>query len=98
MRITIPSEIEPPEYQCFQNCISLEEVIFADNSKLWRIGKCAFHKSGLKKITIPSEVGTCDICLKFRQNFLRGRLRAMILFSELEITFVIGGLRGESAV
>ena len=46
--------------RCFYWCRSLEEVIFADDSKLRHIGKEAFKWSGLKKITIPSGVETLD--------------------------------------
>ena len=52
----IDSSVEIIEAGCFSGCKSLEEVIFADVSKLGRIGKSAFKESGLKGITIPSEV------------------------------------------
>ena len=41
-------------------CTSLEEVIFADGSKVRHIGKNAFAGSGLKKIRIPREVDIAD--------------------------------------
>ena len=55
-KIIIPSEVETLDGSCFHTCKSLEEVIFADDSKLHRIGKEAFAESGLKNITIPREV------------------------------------------
>ena len=37
--ITIPREVETLDDSCFSGCTSLEEVIFADDSQLDRIGK-----------------------------------------------------------
>ena len=40
----------------FYMCESLESVTFGENSQLAKIGKYAFHKAGLKSITIPDTV------------------------------------------
>lgn len=54
--IPIPSSIEIIESHPFENCASIEKVLFESNSKLRIIKKYAFSNSSLKSIIIPSTV------------------------------------------
>ena len=56
-KIHIPSTVTAIGGWCFEGCIGLEEVTFADNSKLTTIAGATFiYCSSLKKITIPKSV------------------------------------------
>ena len=56
-KIHIPSTVTAIGGWCFESCIGLEEVTFADNSKLTTIAGATFiYCSSLKKITIPKSV------------------------------------------
>lgn len=61
-KINIPSTVtliggkNANDGTAFYQCQSLEEVTFGENSQLAEIGNMAFHKTGLKKITIPDTV------------------------------------------
>ncbi len=61
-KINIPSTVtiidgkSANDGTAFYQCESLEEVTFGENSQLTEIGTRAFHKSGLKKISIPDTV------------------------------------------
>ena len=55
-KIHIPSTVTAIGGYCFERCSGLEEVTFADDSKLETIAVRTFNASGLKKITIPKKV------------------------------------------
>ena len=59
--IYIPSSVTSIDDVAFEGCISLESVIFEDNSKLSSIGNGAFfYCANLKNIAIPTGVTSID--------------------------------------
>jgi len=57
--VYIPSSVTEIAFQAFNNCTTLTEVVFAEDSQLLKIGGSAFKNcSNLKRITIPASVIT----------------------------------------
>jgi hypothetical protein len=56
IEIIIPSSVEVLGEKCFYECRSLSLVTFESGSRLSRIEKLAFYRTGLIEIIIPSSV------------------------------------------
>jgi hypothetical protein len=56
LKITIPSDMEILEPNCFSNCDFLSSISFESNSQLTRIKSDAFFSSSLTSILIPKNV------------------------------------------
>ena len=61
--VIIPGSVEELCDKCFYGCRGLSAVTFGESSSLRRVGKQAFHGSGLSEIHIPDSVEElCDFC------------------------------------
>jgi hypothetical protein len=56
----IPRSVETIGDRCFEGCSRMETIMFADSSKLKRIGERAFAKSALGSIRIPASTEEID--------------------------------------
>lgn len=54
--VTIPASITTIEDEAFCSCGSLKRVVFAEGSKLERIGARCFCKAGVQRICVPKGV------------------------------------------
>jgi hypothetical protein len=57
---TVPSSVVTIGDRCFEQCLVLTTITFEDASRLRKIGRCAFAKSGLTSITIPASTQEID--------------------------------------
>ena len=65
--VTIGKTVESIENRAFESCISLENVIFEDNSQVKRIGNYAFKNCRkLSSITLPKSVSEIDFHYAFQ--------------------------------
>lgn len=54
--MTIPASVREIGVDAFCDCEKLKRVIFAENSRLERLGAYCFSSSGIEKIAIPEGV------------------------------------------
>ena len=54
--ITVPASVTEIGDSAFYGCTGLKEIRYASGSKLTQIGKSAFERSGLLKVTLPAGV------------------------------------------
>ena len=52
----IPASVKEIGVDTFYGCSSLKSVVFAEDSKLEKIGEGSFYQSGIEKIAIPRGV------------------------------------------
>jgi hypothetical protein len=62
-RVVIESSVVVIGEGCFSGCVLVKSVTFDCDSKLTRIGKCAFRETALDSIHLPSSVEVlCEEC------------------------------------
>jgi hypothetical protein len=61
-RVSIPADVSIIGKECFSGCTSLFEITFQTGSELQRIEECAFSKTNVTHIEIPSSVEFLGKC------------------------------------
>lgn len=79
--VVIPKFIKTIGPYSFQNCKQIYEIIFEPNSKLERIGKCAFQNSSIKTLVTPPSLKI--ICRKAFENCDKLKLVEIPMDSEI---------------